>query len=256
MKSSVFILLVSRLYSKLSGVFLSVGFEGTVIMTTAGTLSAVLSERRSTCRAATEAKLQWMREVEEHATFTLNTNYLEDYRARFEETYRMLRHERATSHSNAIHMLLHPDEFKDSEPEMPPSRRSMTPTPTADEWPWQAKSEAESIPCVDHCYAPQISSRDTERNKRNALLRALEEFGLPSSIKNVLKLLPSDSADEAIEIMADVRAYWQGELAAQWRAIFQTSYHFILYYQLHSSVLRITVPLPSIWIMFEDLGRN
>src|SRR5258705_2391339 len=92
MISSVFILLVSRLYSKLSGVFLSAGFESTVYPDHSWNLSAVLSERRSTCRAATEAKLQWMREVEEHATFTLNTNYLEDYRARFEETYRMLRH--------------------------------------------------------------------------------------------------------------------------------------------------------------------
>ena len=243
MTSSVFILLVSRLYSKLSGVFLSVGFEGTVIMTTAGTLSAVLSERRSTCRAATEAKLQWMREVEENATFTLNTNYLEDYRARFEETYRMLRHERVTSYSNAIHILLHPDE-----PRLP---RSVSPTLTEQEEYSRPVSPA-SI-CTQR-YPSQIFNN--ERERRNALLRTLEEFGLPSNVKNVLKLLPSDSADEAIEIMADVRAYWQGELGAQYCAIFQTSYNFILYHQLHSSVLQITAPLPSTWIMFEDLGRN
>ncbi|KAF8340500.1 uncharacterized protein EI90DRAFT_2906014, partial [Cantharellus anzutake] len=143
-------------------------------------VNIALSDQRSACRAVTAAKIEWMRKVEETATFTLNTNYLENYRVKFEEKYKSLRRKRATSYSDAIRKLLHPESH------------------AGDSKPYNGRFYAEgSVP------AP------SERDKRDALLRALTDFGLPSSVEDVLKLLPSDSADEAIEIMSDVRAYWQ-----------------------------------------------
>ena len=42
----------------------------------------------------------------------------------------------------------------------------------------------------------------------------LRAMGLDSDYKSLLRLIPSDSADHAIEIMAEVRAYYQGEQAS------------------------------------------
>ncbi|KAF8323490.1 P-loop containing nucleoside triphosphate hydrolase protein, partial [Cantharellus anzutake] len=142
-------------------------------------VSNVLNDQRSACRAVAATKINWMRKVEETATFTLNTNYMENYRIRFQEKYKMLRRKGSTSYSNAIRN----------------SPQAAEPSPH-----WHSYGYA----------APAICSPvSNERDRRDALLLALRDFGLPHSVDDVLKLLPSDSADEAIEIMSDVRAYWQ-----------------------------------------------
>lgn len=173
-------------------------------------ISAVLSERRSSCRVATEVKLKWMREVEENATFTLNLHYLEDYKVKFEEKYKMLRRKRATSYSDAIHMILHPDEPKTPPTPEPLSPRALYSTPGPEAAYSYTRQEAMAcVPADDYCYTPVVQEAVTERSRLKALIRTLDQFGLPCDANSILKLLPRDSADEAIEIMADVRAYWQ-----------------------------------------------
>ncbi len=115
-----------------------------------------------------------MRKAEEANTFTLCTNYLEDYRAKFERHYKMLRLGTSTKYANAIRMLLHPVEY----------HRPMEISP----------------------------SYLSEPQRRDNLLRVLKEFGLPAFVEDVLGILPRESANGAIEFMADIRAYWQGEL--------------------------------------------
>lgn len=160
-------------------------------------LSSVLSERRSACRKKTERNIKWMRKAEETNTFTLSTNYLENYRTRFEAHYKRLRLEKATTHATAIRMLLRPDE---------------------------------KLGLGEAIIVPASARILTERERRHHLLRALEEFGVPASVDDVLRLLPSDPANGAIEIMADVRAYWQGKQWIQLHDMIVLSYNSILHH--------------------------
>ena len=188
----------------------------------------MLRERRSSCRVATEVKLKWIREVEENATFTLNEHYLEDYRVKFEEKYKMLRRERATSYSDLIQMILHRGEPKTpptAEPSSVPgpvSAQNRVSSPMLYSAPVPVTSYSYmsrlATPCAsadDFCDEPTVQGTVTERSRLDALIRALDQLGLPCDGNSILKLLPPDSADEAIKIMADVRAYWQGKFEAQ-----------------------------------------
>jgi len=61
-------------------------------------------------------------------------------------------------------------------------------------------------PAFSHCY--DMPGEETRAQKRRRLVDRLES-GDPTDIPDLLKLIPGDCGDNAIRIIADVRAYWQ-----------------------------------------------
>jgi len=154
----------------------------------------VLSDQRSACRQLTSSKLDWILEVEKVTTFTLNTHYLEDYKIKFEAKYKILRHEK-TEYGNVIRILTDANKPEDV-------------TPVEDDnddgqWPTPSRRNRKIRRPTFHSESPFAAAGAMERD---SILGALQGFGLPATVDNVLKMLPDEPA---VSIMADVRAYWQ-----------------------------------------------
>lgn len=119
--------------------------------------------------------------MEQQATFTLNTHYLEDYRHKFEALFRS--HRLWHSGIGDIVRRLNPD-FQPEEP---------------------SDFEERSV------MAEEYEQEETDIRRRDRLLVRFTD-GDSSVAQELLPLLPPDDGNSAIEIMADVRGYWQGQL--------------------------------------------
>ena len=137
-----------------------------------------------------------MLEIEKVVTFTLNTHYLEDYKAKFEAKYKALRHEK-TEYASIIRVLTQSDaEEHEADTSVEDDNDHVQWTPSRS-----------SRGGLGFRPARPVTPKPTEVMKRDSILGALRGFGLPATVDHVLKMLPDDPA---VSIMADVRAYWQG----------------------------------------------
>ena len=142
-------------------------------------------------------------EMEHHATFSLNAEYHLSYRRNFEAFYKGTRWwwlgigsiVRRISATHLVSQIQVPD----YQPSPDPSR-SVSPV-------------SDAAPCntIRPSYTLHQPHVETDAEKRERLMKRLES-GQPTHIPELIKLIPTNSSDHAIEIMADVRAYWQGTL--------------------------------------------
>lgn len=166
--------------------------------------STKLNRHRSTCGNQARDRVNWIMEIEHHATFSLNAEYHLSYRRNFEAFYKGTRWRwlgigsivRRISVTQLVAQIpdSSPAEDEADSPDSP-ALRPITPVSPAYNF---AAPRASAQPHVE-----------TDAEKRERLLKRLES-GQPTDIPEVIKLIPANSSDHAIEIMADVRAYWQG----------------------------------------------
>ena len=131
-------------------------------------------------------------DMEHHATFSLNAEYHLSYRRNFEAFYKGTRSRwsgigsivRRISATHLVSQIPEPDYQPSPDPSRPASLDL----------------------CEYECPHPY-----NDAQKREKLMERLES-GQPTDIPELIKLIPTNSSDHAIEIMADVRAYWQGTL--------------------------------------------
>jgi hypothetical protein len=134
----------------------------------------LIQDHLKSCLARTEEKINWLVDLEDKA-FSLNTHYLSDYKSKFLAYYRGAR--RKNNHSEIM------DSIKAYTPPASPS-------PTT---PRQTSSALYGV---------------------SKVLIGLTEMGFNGVQANDLaKLLKTDNMEPAIEIMADVRAYFQGKVS-------------------------------------------
>lgn len=135
--------------------------------------SILIQDHLKSCFARTEERISWLVDIEEKA-FSLNTHYLSDYKSKFLAYYRGAR--RKSNHADIMNTI-----------------NTYTPPP----------------------------SPSTSNSRHNApqsygiskVLSGLTEMGFTGVQANDLaKLLKTDNMEPALDIMADVRAYFQGKL--------------------------------------------
>lgn len=211
-------------------------------------------------------RVNWVLEVEHEATFTLNSLYYLSYRRNFEAFYKSLRFRRLC----------------------PPGHREgkiVRRVPALEMPAWFVEDQQKPAEGVDTCateelrikgecspnYASQVSCiyreseavRETDDLRRTQLIDQLES-GYPTDIPELIGLIPAKGSDHAIEILADVRAYWQGTfkqyptcfpdlLICPLRSCFQTLRR--LYPTGHRHGIRSRVQERSQWLAFPGTGR-
>ncbi|KAF9447051.1 hypothetical protein P691DRAFT_732102 [Macrolepiota fuliginosa MF-IS2] len=130
----------------------------------------LVQDHLKTCFAKTENRINWLVDLEDKA-FSLNTHYLSDYKSKFLTYYRGAR--RKNNHSDVMNTI-------------------NTYTPPAS-------------PSMNSSKQPVSSSYGISK-----VLSGLAEMGLTGvQAHDLAKLLKTDSMEPALEIMADVRAYFQ-----------------------------------------------
>ncbi|KAF9521211.1 hypothetical protein BS47DRAFT_1386879 [Hydnum rufescens UP504] len=153
----------------------------------ANAVRGVLHNRRADCSGRAAKQIDWLLQVETLATYTLNWHYMEDYRSKFQNFYKLIR-QRKSGYTDFIHRVLYPDSTS------------------------RPRTIDDGIRIVQAGISA-VADTDAERLAR---LRATAiAMGLPAGLwsnQNLVKLLPDDEGDAAVKIMADVRAYWQGKL--------------------------------------------
>jgi hypothetical protein len=128
------------------------------------------------CQGEAEARVEWLLQLESYP-FSLNTHYLSDYRVKFLAYYKAAREKYETSD-----LIEHIDSHNSSA------------------WAQQGRYPTTS---------------GTQLTGIAKVLSGLSEIGL-SGIKaeDLANLLPPDRMAPALEIMAEVRAYFQGEIVS------------------------------------------
>jgi len=129
------------------------------------------------CQGEAEARVEWLLQLES-SPFSLNTHYLSDYRVKFLAYYKAAREKYETSD-----LIKHIDSHNSSAAQQLGTRYPTTPG-------------------IQHTGIAKV-------------LSGLSEIGL-SGIKaeDLANLLPPDRMAPALEIMAEVRAYFQGEIVS------------------------------------------
>jgi hypothetical protein len=134
----------------------------------------LIQDHLKSCLAKTQERIDWLLNLEDKP-FSLNTHYLSDYKSKFLAYYRGAR--RKNNHSDIMNSI----------------KAHTTSTPSS----------------------PIVSSKQTSTSLYGVskVLSGLTEMGFNGVQANDLpKLLRADSMEPAVEIMADVRAYFQGKL--------------------------------------------
>jgi len=168
--------------------------------------------------------VNWILELENHATFSLNAEHYLSYRRNLEAFYKGVRWRWGGKGS----IVKRPSAMKVVE-EIPRELEHLPPPiveTTANFIAYDRLAVNEGLPGTPYpvsvnyalrstdCPVPPGAVRlraETDTEKQERLLKRLES-GLPVDAPELIKLIPADSNDHAIEIMADVRAYWQGTL--------------------------------------------
>jgi hypothetical protein len=137
----------------------------------------IIQDHLNSCLARAEERINWLVDLEDKA-FSLNTHYLSDYKSKFIAYYRSARNQ-----SNFADVM----------------NTINTYTPPASPSPYNSKQSSPSLYGISKA------------------LSGLSEMGLNGIQANDLaKLLKTDNMEPAIEIMADVRAYFQGNGLVFW----------------------------------------
>lgn len=133
--------------------------------------SILIQDHLKTCLAKTEERINWLVDLEDN-TFTSNTHYFADYKSKFLAFYRGIR--RKSNHTGIMDAI-----------------GSYTPSSTP------------------NTYNPK--HHVTYETGISKVLSGLIEIGLTGvEAGDLAKLLKTDKMEPALEIMADVRAYFQG----------------------------------------------
>ncbi|KAF8315707.1 P-loop containing nucleoside triphosphate hydrolase protein [Clavulina sp. PMI_390] len=188
-------------------------------------VNATLKNRRNTLSKNARRYISWLYEMEQQSTFTLNPHYIRDYKQKLSVLYRSYRWKHIGEGALVRRWMATP-------PRPPSPPRVIRPDPQATILVVETSSptvEVESYICASSptyvqtmphrrpIYAASVVQSAAEieeeagkarENKRKLLLERIID-GDTTAAQDLLPLLPTDSSNEAIEIMADVRAYWQ-----------------------------------------------
>lgn len=159
---------------------------------------AILNRHRLACGKLARDRVNWILEVERQATFTLNELYHVSYREKFAAFYKAVRRVHV-----AGCIIQHSPGTTAAE------------RPTEDRWRQRETVETESV-CTEEDPTLHTGVRpseiETDDQKLEQLVRQFMSGFFPTNMEELIKLIPPSSSDQAIEIFADVRAYWQGAL--------------------------------------------
>lgn len=158
-------------------------------------------------------RVVWLYNMEYQATFTLSIQYLEDYRQKFAALFKAIRYLHK-GRGNTVRRL-------SLTPPTPPARIATLADPDSDDDEGNDTATAAVLQTdspgpayaqpvlVSGYYSPAPETNDERRMR---LSRRIIN-GDPTLASELLPLLPPDEGNLAIEILADVRAYWQGMLS-------------------------------------------
>jgi hypothetical protein len=163
--------------------------------------SAKLNRHRSTCGRLARDRVNWIIEVEHQATFSLNALYYLSYRRNFEAFYKSIRW-RHWGHGDTVMRLP-----TSGIPEWKVEKRGDQ--QEADDGEYEYTTRREEI-FLGHDACMPAYAAETDAQKIARLIERLEH-GYPTDNPELIKLIPANRSDHAIEILADVRAYWQGK---------------------------------------------
>jgi hypothetical protein len=159
-------------------------------------LRHIAREHLKKCLSATESQIEWLLRLESRP-FTLNSHYLSDYKDKFLSHYKGLRQQDFYATRNPM-----------QKPSMPTLNFTKG-TSTGSEKDF-FKFGKTTVPAPGSSSQSQPSSSADE--KINAVMAGLAELGFHGlTVPDLAKLLPPDEMEPAINIMAEVRAYFQGK---------------------------------------------
>lgn len=205
--------------------------------------STIVQQHIDECYDRARERVQWLRQLES-APFTLNTHYLSDYKEKFLAYYKGAReqltqpqHTNIETSSQNLLSFSQSQTVKPSEGSKPndatgssSSKFSFTlvPTslpPTPDLAFPPPKAPVFPPTAVTALFPPPPVSQDQARAEAlKKVLSGLAELGMSGITEADLpKLLPSDRMEPALGIMADVRAYFQGECLLRGSAVLRVS---------------------------------
>lgn len=170
--------------------------------------SAKLNRHRSACGKLARDRVDWILEVEHQATFSLNALYHLSYRRNFETFYKSVRW--SYRWRGEIVKRLPASKMAELETSSAPADEDVEAEETLS-LPCAAEP---AEPCSPYVMGSPVDMVESDAPKRARLIRQLES-GDPTNVPELIKLIPAESSDQAIEILADVRAYWQGMFGHQ-----------------------------------------
>ena len=156
--------------------------------------SYILIQHMKRCQEQAESRVEWLLQLES-SPFSLNTHYLSDYKAKFLAYYKAAREKYETSD-----LIKHIDNHNSSTVNLGV----------------QQLASRSSVPPV------------TQLTGIAKVLSGLSEIGLTGiKAEDLANLLPTDRMAPALEIMAEVRAYFQGQWVSGGHHIRITSLIFL-----------------------------
>lgn len=153
----------------------------------------ILTDHVKLCANNALDKISWLLELEEPA-YTLNTHYLSEYRSKFLAYYKAARsYETNPSFMGTILGSQNP------------YQRPSTPVMKEEEY-------ADVVHDSPYVYSPpraSIPSRVPDTPPLEQVLQGFARLGIHVTANEVAKILPADEMESALDIMAEVRAYFQ-----------------------------------------------
>jgi hypothetical protein len=157
----------------------------------------ITREHLKKCLSATESQIDWLLRLESRP-FTLNSHYLSDYKDKFLSHYKGLRRQDL----HATHNLM-------QKPSVPAS--IFTRGTSTGNMPDIFKFGNATVAAPGSSQFQSMESSLTDE-KVNAVMAGLADLGFHGlTATDLAKLLPLDEMEPAINIMAEVRAYFQGQ---------------------------------------------
>jgi hypothetical protein len=170
-------------------------------------LRHIAREHLKKCLSATESQIDWLLRLEGRP-FTLNSHYLSDYKDKFLAHYKGLRRQDL----RATHNLMQKPSVS-VKPSVPAP--ILTKGTNTGNIPDVFKFSSTTLAAPGSSSQFQSMESLMRDEMVNAVMAGLADLGFHGlTAADLAKLLPPDEMEPAINIMAEVRAYFQGQTSA------------------------------------------